>query len=135
MRVSDGRAVPAFISQALRAEDVTVFGDGSQTRSFCYVDDLVRGLVTLAESDVHLPVNLGNPDEKTLLELAEIVLRLTGSSSEIVYEALPVDDPQVRQPDITRAKQILAWKPEIALEDGLRKTIASLGHEAAVGSA
>jgi len=99
------------------------------------VDDLIRGIVLLAESSEHLPVNLGNPDEKTLLELAELILRLTGSSSEIVYEALPVDDPQVRQPDITRAKQILGWTPEIALEDGLRKTIAALGHEAAVGSA
>ena len=106
-----------------------------QTRSFCFVDDLIRGIVLLAESREHLPVNLGNPDEKTLLELAEFILRLTGSASEIVYEALPVDDPQVRQPDITRAKQILGWEPEIALEDGLRKTIASLGHEAAVGSA
>jgi dTDP-glucose 4,6-dehydratase len=91
--------------------------------------------VLLAESDEHLPVNLGNPDEKTLLELAEVILRLTGSSSEIVFEALPVDDPQVRQPDITRAQQILGWEPEIALADGLRKTIESLGHEAAVGSA
>ena len=115
---------------------MTVFGDGSQTRSFCrYVDDLIRGIVLLAESGEHLPVNLGNPDEKTLLELAEVILRLTGSSSEIVFEALPVDDPQVRQPDITRAKQILGWQPEISLEDGLRKTIESLGHEAAVGSA
>jgi dTDP-glucose 4,6-dehydratase len=112
-----------------------VFGDGSQTRSFCYVDDLIRGIVLLAESSEHLPVNLGNPDEKKLLELAETILRLTSSSSEVVYEALPVDDPQVRQPDITRATQILRWAPEIPLEDGLRKTIASLGHEAAVGSA
>jgi dTDP-glucose 4,6-dehydratase len=99
------------------------------------VDDLIRGIVLLAESDEHLPVNLGNPDEKTLLELAETILRLTESSSEIVYEALPVDDPQVRQPDITRAKQILGWEPGISLEDGLRKTIASLGQGAAVGSA
>jgi dTDP-glucose 4,6-dehydratase len=112
---------------------VTVFGDGSQTRSFCYVDDLVRGIVLLAESREHLPVNIGNPDEKTLLELAELILRLTGSPSEIVYDALPVDDPQVRQPDITRARQVLGWEPETALEDGLRRTIASLGH-AAVGT-
>jgi dTDP-glucose 4,6-dehydratase len=135
MRANDGRAIPTFLRQALEGKPVTVFGDGSQTRSFCYVDDLIRGIILLAESKEHLPVNLGNPDEKTLLELAETIVRLTGSSSEIVYEALPVDDPQVRQPDITRAKQILGWEPEIPLEDGLRRTIASLGHEAAVGSA
>jgi nucleoside-diphosphate-sugar epimerase len=134
MRANDGRAIPTFLRQALEGKPVTVFGDGSQTRSFCYVDDLIRGVVLLAESDEHLPVNLGNPDEKTLLELAETIIRLTGSSSEIVFEALPVDDPQVRQPDITRAKQILGWEPEISLEDGLKRTIASLGHEAAVGS-
>ena len=121
MRANDGRAIPTFLRQALDGKPVTVFGDGSQTRSFCFVDDLIRGIVLLAESSEHLPVNLGNPDEKTLLELAELILRLTGSSSEIVYEALPVDDPQVRQPEITRAKQILGWTPEIALEDGLRK--------------
>jgi dTDP-glucose 4,6-dehydratase len=135
MRPHDGRAIPTFLRQALDGKPVTVFGDGSQTRSFCYVDDLIRGLILLAESSEHLPVNLGNPDEKTLLELAETIIRLTGASSEIVYEALPVDDPQVRQPDITRAKQLLGWEPEIELEDGLRRTIASLGHEAAVGSA
>ena len=135
MRPNDGRAIPTFLRQALEARPLTVFGDGSQTRSFCYVDDLIRGLVLLAESDEHLPINLGNPDEKSLLELAETVLRLTGSSSEIVFDSLPVDDPQVRQPDITRAKQLLGWEPEIELEDGLRKTIASLGRGAAVGSA
>jgi dTDP-glucose 4,6-dehydratase len=135
MRANDGRAIPTFLRQALDGKPLTVFGDGSQTRSFCYVDDLIRGVVLLAESSEHLPVNLGNPDEKSLLELAELILRLTGSSSELVYEALPVDDPQVRQPDITRAKQILGWEPEIPLHDGLRKTIESLGHEAAVGSA
>ena len=135
MRPNDGRAIPTFLRQALDGKPVTVFGDGSQTRSFCYVDDLIRGIVLLAESDEHLPVNLGNPDEKTLLELAETIIRLTGSSSEIVFEALPVDDPQVRQPDITRAKQLLGWQPEVELEDGLRKTIASLGHETAVSSA
>ena len=135
MRPYDGRAIPTFLRQALEGKPVTVFGDGSQTRSFCYVDDLIRGLILLAESGEHLPVNLGNPDEKTLLELAETIIRLTGTSSEIVFEALPVDDPQVRQPDITRAKQLLGWEPEIGLEEGLRRTIASLGHEAVVGSA
>jgi dTDP-glucose 4,6-dehydratase len=135
MRPYDGRAIPTFLRQALEGKPVTVFGDGSQTRSFCYVDDMIRGLILLAESGEHLPVNLGNPDEKTLLELAETIIRLTGASSEIVFEALPVDDPQVRQPDITRAKQLLGWEPEVELEEGLRRTIASLGHEAAVGSA
>jgi len=135
MRANDGRAIPTFLRQALDGQPVTVFGAGSQTRSFCYVDDMIRGLVLLAESGEHLPVNLGNPDEKTVLELAETIIRVTGSSSEIVFEALPIDDPQVRQPDITRAKQILGWEPEVELEDGLRRTIASLGHEAAVGSA
>jgi dTDP-glucose 4,6-dehydratase len=134
MRANDGRAIPTFLRQALAGKPVTVFGDGSQTRSFCYVDDMIRGLILLAESGEHLPVNVGNPDEKSLLELAQTVIRITGSSSEIVYEALPVDDPQVRQPDITRARQLLGWEPEIELEDGLRKTIESLGHEAAVGS-
>ena len=134
MRANDGRAIPTFLRQALDGQPVTVFGAGSQTRSFCYVDDMIRGLVVLAESGEHLPVNLGNPDEKTVLELAETIIRVTGSSSEIIFEALPIDDPQVRQPDITRAKQILGWEPEVELEDGLRRTIASLGHEAAVGS-
>jgi len=134
MRPNDGRAIPTFMRQALDGKPVTVFGDGSQTRSFCYVDDLIRGLVLLAESEEHLPVNLGNPDEKSLLELAETIIRLAGSSSEIIFEALPVDDPQVRQPDITRAGQLLGWQPEVELEDGLRKTIASLGHETAVSA-
>ena len=124
MRPNDGRAVPTFIRQALKNKPLTVFGTGAQTRSFCYVDDLIRGLVLLAESGEHLPVNIGNPREFTLLELAETVLRLTGSKSEIVYEALPVDDPQVRQPDITRARQLLNWEPEIQLEEGLLRLLA-----------
>jgi dTDP-glucose 4,6-dehydratase len=130
MRPSDGRAIPNFVRQAVENSPLTVYGDGSQTRSFCYVEDLVRGLVLLAESGEHLPVNIGNPDEFTLLELAETVIRVSGSKSEIVFEALPVDDPQVRQPDITRAKQLLGWEPEIGLEEGLRRLLASLGHVA-----
>jgi dTDP-glucose 4,6-dehydratase len=127
MRPHDGRAIPTFMRQALENKPLTVFGDGSQTRSFCYVDDLVRGLYLLAKSGEHLPVNLGNPVEMTLLELAETVVRSTGSKSEIVFEALPVDDPQVRQPDITRARQLLGWEPEVGLEDGLRRLAASIG--------
>jgi dTDP-glucose 4,6-dehydratase len=129
MRPNDGRAVPTFVRQALEGQPITVFGEGTQTRSFCYVDDLVRGLVLLAESGEHLPVNIGNPREFTLNELAETVLRVTGSSSEVVHEALPIDDPQVRQPDITRAKQVLGWEPEIELEEGLRRMLAALGRE------
>jgi dTDP-glucose 4,6-dehydratase len=123
MRPHDGRAIPTFLRQALAEEPVTVFGDGSQTRSFCYVDDLIRGLVLLAESDVHEPVNLGNPAEMSLLEMAELIIELTESPSEIVFESLPVDDPQVRQPDITRARQLLGWEPEVDLREGLRRTI------------
>ena len=134
MRPHDGRAIPTFLRQALQDKPVTVFGDGGQTRSFCYVDDLIRGLVALAESDVHLPVNLGNPKEMTLIELAETVIDVTGSRSEIVFEALPVDDPQVRQPDITRARQLLGWEPEIELADGLRMTIEQAGVERLVGA-
>ena len=129
MRPSDGRAVPTFVRQALEGKPLTVFGDGSQTRSFCYVDDLIRGLVVLAESGEHLPVNLGNPGEFTLNELAETVLRITGSKSEVVYEALPVDDPQVRQPDLTRARQLLGWEPQVQLEEGLRRMLPSFGRE------
>jgi len=123
MRPYDGRAIPTFVRQALANEPLTVYGEGSQTRSFCYVDDLIRGIVLLAESGEHYPVNIGNPHEFTILELAETVLRLTDSTSEIVYEALPVDDPQVRQPDITRATQVLGWQPEIELEEGLRRML------------
>jgi dTDP-glucose 4,6-dehydratase len=126
MRAYDGRAIPTFMRQALENKPLTVFGQGSQTRSFCYVDDLVRGIYLLATSEEHLPVNLGNPSEFTILELAETVIRVTESSSEIVFEALPVDDPQIRQPDITRAKQLLGWEPEIQLEDGLRKMLPAL---------
>jgi dTDP-glucose 4,6-dehydratase len=126
MRPHDGRAIPTFLRQALEHKPLTVFGDGSQTRSFCYVDDLVRGLYALAESGEHLPVNLGNPNEMSLLELAETVIRVTGSPSEIVFEALPVDDPQVRRPDITRAQQILRWEPEVPLEEGLRRTVENV---------
>ena len=129
MRAHDGRAIPTFVRQALESKPLTVFGEGSQTRSFCYVDDLVRGMYLLATSQEHLPMNLGNPNEFTILELAQAVIRVTGSRSEIVYEALPVDDPQTRQPDITRAKEILGWEPEIELEEGLKRMLPSLGRE------
>jgi dTDP-glucose 4,6-dehydratase len=129
MRANDGRAVPTFVRQALEHKPLTVFGDGSQTRSFCYVDDMIHGLFLLSRSAEHQPVNLGNPNEFTILELAETVIRVMESHSEIVFEALPVDDPQVRQPDITRAKEILGWKPEIELEEGLRRMLPSLGRE------
>jgi dTDP-glucose 4,6-dehydratase len=123
MRPNDGRAVPTFLSQALKGEPVTVFGDGSQTRSFCYVQDLIRGLVALNESDIHDPVNIGNPNEMTLLEMAELVVELTEARTEIVFEPLPVDDPQVRQPDITRARELLGWEPEVSLREGLAHTV------------
>src|SRR5438067_2669769 len=132
MRPHDGRAVPTFLRQALDDKPITVFGDGSQTRSFCYVDDMIRGLYLLAMSDEHLPVNIGNPDrELTMLELAETCIKVTGSSSELVFEAMPVDDPQVRRPDITRARQILGWEPEIDLEEGLRRWLRAMGREPA----
>jgi dTDP-glucose 4,6-dehydratase len=121
MRPFDGRALPNFMRQALANKPLTVYGDGSQTRSFCYCDDLIRGLFLLAESQEHLPVNLGNPDEMTLLALAETVIRITGSTSDIIFEPLPIDDPNVRRPDITRASQVLGWEPEVPLEDGLRR--------------
>jgi dTDP-glucose 4,6-dehydratase len=129
MRSHDGRAIPTFVRQAVENEALTVFGEGSQTRSFCYVDDMIRGLHLLAESGEHLPVNLGNPNEFSILELAQTVIRVTSSKSEIVYEALPIDDPQVRQPDITRARQLLGWEPEIELEEGLRRMLPTLGRE------
>jgi dTDP-glucose 4,6-dehydratase len=123
MRAYDGRVVPTFLRQALSNRPLTLFGDGSQTRSFCYVSDLIRGLIALAESGQHTPVNIGNPDEFTLLELAEVVLEVTGASSPIVHEALPVDDPKQRRPDITLARELLDWTPEVALREGLRLTI------------
>ena len=126
MRSRDGRAIPNFMRQALANEPLTVYGQGAQTRSFCYVDDLIRGIVLLAESGEHLPVNIGNPAEFTILELAQTVRKVTGSASEIVYEAMPVDDPQVRQPDITRARQLLGWEPEVPLEEGLRRMLETL---------
>src|SRR6187431_3168291 len=123
MRLNDGRAVPAFMSQALRHEDVTVFGDGSQTRSFTYITDLVDGIIRLMLSDTNDPVNIGNPHEMTIKEIAETIIRMTGSTSKIVYRPLPTDDPKVRQPDITRARTLLGWEPTVPLEEGLVKTL------------
>ncbi len=122
MRLNDGRALPAFIGQALRGEDLTVFGDGSQTRSFCYVDDLVEGIFRLLMSDHAQPVNVGNPDEISLKDFAEEIIRLTGTQQKIVYKELPVDDPKQRQPDITKASEILGWTPKVNREEGLKKT-------------
>ncbi len=123
MRVEDGRVVSTFICQALKGKDLTAFGDGSQTRSFCYVKDEVRGIIKLLESDIDTPVNIGNPYEMKVRELAELVLELTGSNSQIVYKPLPIDDPKVRQPDISKAKAELDWEPEVQLKDGLTQTI------------
>jgi dTDP-glucose 4,6-dehydratase len=134
MRANDGRAIPTFLRQALQDQPITVFGDGSQTRSFCYADDLIRGIIALAESDAHLPVNIGNPDEFTLLELAKTVIEVTDSRSEIVHEPLPTDDPQQRQPDISRARDLLGWQPEFELREGLRRTIELAGVERLVGA-
>jgi dTDP-glucose 4,6-dehydratase len=133
MRPHDGRAIPTFLRQALTDRPITVFGDGAQTRSFCYVDDLIRGIIALSESGHHNPVNIGNPNEFTLLELAETVIEVTGSESQIVHEALPTDDPQVRQPDISLAQEILGWSPEIQLLDGLKRTIDRAGHAGLIG--
>jgi dTDP-glucose 4,6-dehydratase len=133
MRRNDGRASVNFLHQALEGKPLTVYGDGSQTRSLCYVDDLVRGLILLAESGESLPVNIGNPDhEVTMLELAETIVRVTGSPSPIVFEALPIDDPQVRRPDITRAREVLGWEPEVDLEEGLRRWLAAIGRQPVV---
>jgi dTDP-glucose 4,6-dehydratase len=123
MRVNDGRAVPTFISQALRGEDITIFGDGSQTRSFTYISDLVDGIIRLMNSDVNEPVNIGNPHEMTIEEIASTIIRMTGSTSRIVHGELPTDDPKVRQPDITRARSLLGWEPKVGLEEGLTRTI------------
>jgi dTDP-glucose 4,6-dehydratase len=123
MRLRDGRAVPAFVSQALANEDVTVFGDGTQTRSFCYVTDLVRGIVSLMDGKTNEPVNIGNPHEVTIEEIARTIVRLVGSKSKIVYRPLPVDDPKQRKPDITRARTLLGWEPKVGLEEGLKKSI------------
>ncbi len=123
MRLDDGRALPTFMSQALRGEDVTVYGDGSQTRSFCYCDDLVEGIYRLLLSDYHMPVNIGNPVEISLLQFAEEVIALTGSKSKIVFEPLPQDDPKQRQPNITKAKEILGWQPSIDRQEGLKRTL------------
>jgi dTDP-glucose 4,6-dehydratase len=133
MRPHDGRAIPTFLRQALQDRPLTVFGDGSQTRSFCYVSDEIDGLIRLSESGYHQPVNIGNPDEFTLLELAKTVVEITGSKSEIVFEALPTDDPQVRQPDITLARQVLEWQPQVSLREGLQRTIDEAGPELLVG--
>jgi len=123
MRLNDGRALPAFMSQALRGEPLTVFGDGSQTRSFCFVDDLVEGIWRLLESDYHLPVNVGNPTEMTIKEFAERVIELTGSGSTVTYQDLPEDDPKVRQPDISLARRVLGWEPQVQLAEGLERTL------------
>jgi dTDP-glucose 4,6-dehydratase len=123
MQLNDGRVVPNFMKQALRNEDLTVYGDGQQTRSFCYVSDEIEGFLRLAKSDEHLPVNIGNPDEFTILECAKMVLKVTGSKSKIRYEPLPQDDPKQRRPDITKARQLLGWEPKIGLEAGLRLSL------------
>jgi dTDP-glucose 4,6-dehydratase len=133
MRPNDGRAIPTFLRQALQDRPITVFGDGSQTRSFCYVEDLIRGMIALAESGHHNPVNIGNPNEFTLLELAETVVELTSSRSEIVHEALPTDDPKVRRPDISLAQELLDWEPRVELREGLKRTIDESGVEQLVG--
>jgi dTDP-glucose 4,6-dehydratase len=123
MRIEDGRAVPTFMTQALRGEDITIFGDGSQTRSFCYITDLVKGLYKLMLSDEGEPTNIGNPREMTITEMAEKIIALTGSRSKLVYRPLPADDPKVRQPDISKAKRVLGWEPEVSIERALELTL------------
>ena len=134
MRPHDGRAIPTFLRQALQDRPLTIFGDGTQTRSFCYVDDLIRGMIALGESGQHHPINIGNPIEFTLLELAKAVIEITNSRSEIVFEALPTDDPQVRQPDIALARELLGWEPQVDLREGLARTIDQSGTELLVGT-
>ena len=123
MRIRDGRAVPNFIAQALKNEDVTIFGSGQQTRSFCYISDLVRGILALMASSENEPVNIGNPHEMSIADMANLIIRMTGSKSRVVFKPLPVDDPQVRRPDITRARTLLNWEPKVGLEEGLTSTI------------
>jgi len=134
MRPNDGRAIPTFLRQALQDRPITVFGDGSQTRSFCYVEDLIRGMIALAESGHHDPVNIGNPNEFTLLELAQAVVELTSSRSEIVHEALPIDDPKVRRPDIALARELLGWEPKVELREGLERTLKESGAPVLIGA-
>ena len=134
MRPHDGRAIPTFLRQALEHKPLTVFGEGGQTRSFCFVSDLIEGFLRLIESDRHEPVNIGNPGEFTILELAEVIIRVTGSRSEIVYEALPQDDTTVRRPDITLARELLGWEPTVELEEGLRRTLIGMGREVPLAS-
>jgi len=124
MRIKDGRAIPTFLAQALRGEPITLFGDGSQTRSFCYISDLVEGIIRLLDSEIHDPVNIGNPVEMTVRELAEAIIEITGTRSKLDFRPLPEDDPKVRQPDITRARKLLGWEPKVALTEGLKKTLA-----------
>lgn len=134
MRLKDGRVVPAFISQALEGEPITVFGEGKQTRSFCYVSDLIEGIYCLSRSDFHEPVNIGNPTEMTILQFAEAILKITGSASKVIYNPLPVDDPRQRRPDISRAKKLLDWEPKVSLEEGLKMTIPWFKEALKIGS-
>jgi dTDP-glucose 4,6-dehydratase len=134
MRIRDGRAVPNFIAQALKGEDVTIYGSGKQTRSFCYISDLVTGILALMESSVNEPVNIGNPQELSIADMAHLIIKMTGSSSRVVFQPLPVDDPQVRKPDITRARTLLGWEPKVSLDEGLTSTIAYFRQKMGVDS-